>query len=166
MRISRQRAKTFRRFLDEDLQNFQWPTHGRSWPQNGNWIFSIRGALGMSARTLAKRMGIKLASIQKMEKCERTHSITLDTLNRAAEAMDCRLVYAIVPKAGTYTETLDRRAMTIRPGEKLEDKIARMRLYDRQDPRIWANASNTSGGIVRGRAKNATARKFSLRTEF
>jgi hypothetical protein len=42
--------------------------------------------------------------VQQLEKAEATDRITLGALRRAAEAMGCELVYALVPKSGTFTE--------------------------------------------------------------
>lgn len=61
------------------------------------WIKAIREAIGMKPRQLAKRMGISQPRVVKIEKDEPLGSIKLDTLERAARAMNCRVVYAIVP---------------------------------------------------------------------
>lgn len=75
----------------------------------GGWIRSIREALGMSGRQLAERMGVHAPRITEMEKAEATGQITVSTLKRAAEAMDCEFVYALVPKIG-LDETLRHQA--------------------------------------------------------
>lgn len=62
------------------------------------WIRSIREAIGMSGRQLAERMEVTAPRIAELEKAETHGNITLKSLRRAAEAMDCELVYAIVPK--------------------------------------------------------------------
>lgn len=70
-------------------------------PPNG-WIKAIREALGMTTRQLAARMGAAPSRVTTIEKAEVTGSTTIKTLREAAEAMNCTLVYAIVP-----TSTLD-----------------------------------------------------------
>jgi predicted DNA-binding mobile mystery protein A len=62
------------------------------------WIRSIREALGMSGRQLAERIQVEVSRIPEMEKAETHGNITLKSLRRAAEAMDCELVYAFIPK--------------------------------------------------------------------
>ena len=62
------------------------------------WIRSIREAMGMSGRQLAERIDVKAPRITEMEKAEMHGNITMNSLRRAAEAMDCELIYAIVPK--------------------------------------------------------------------
>lgn len=70
-------------------------------PPSG-WIKAIREALGMTTRQLAARMGAARSRVTAIEKAEVTGSTTIKTLREAAEAMNCTLVYAIVP-----TSTLD-----------------------------------------------------------
>jgi predicted DNA-binding mobile mystery protein A len=61
------------------------------------WIKAIREALGMSTAQLADRLGIKQPSLVELEQSEAKGSIELATLRRVAEALDCTLVYALVP---------------------------------------------------------------------
>jgi predicted DNA-binding mobile mystery protein A len=77
-------------------------------PHRG-WVRALREALGMSSADLASRLGVSRQAILQMERSEADGSIRLETLRRAAEAMDCRLVYALVPNE-PLEETIDRRA--------------------------------------------------------
>ena len=61
------------------------------------WIKAIREALGMTTEQLSKRLGIKQPSIVAIEQSEAKGTIELATLRRAADALDCVLVYAFVP---------------------------------------------------------------------
>jgi len=65
-------------------------------PQRG-WIRALREALGMTTRQLARCMGKAQSVVVEMEKGEARDSVSLATLRRAAEALDCTLVYALVP---------------------------------------------------------------------
>jgi predicted DNA-binding mobile mystery protein A len=51
----------------------------------------------MSAAQLGHRLGIKQPSVVAMEQSEMRSSIELATLRRVAEAMNCTLVYALIP---------------------------------------------------------------------
>jgi predicted DNA-binding mobile mystery protein A len=62
------------------------------------WIKAIREALGMTSAQLGKRLGVSQPRVLGIEKAEASGSITLESLERAARALDCRLVYAIVPR--------------------------------------------------------------------
>lgn len=65
---------------------------------NRGWIFYIRNALSVSTGNLAKLMGIKQPSVVAMEQREVDKTITLETLEKAANAVGCDLFYAFVPK--------------------------------------------------------------------
>lgn len=66
-------------------------------PQRG-WLRAMREALGMTTRQLAQRVSKVQSAVVDMEKSEARESISLASLRQAAEAIDCELVYAIVPK--------------------------------------------------------------------
>ena len=61
------------------------------------WVRAIRETLGMTTRQLGKRLRVSQPRIIKLEQSEATGAVTLDSLQRAAEALGCRLVYALVP---------------------------------------------------------------------
>src|ERR1700691_3433186 len=67
-------------------------------PPVRGWIKALREALGMSTAQLANRLGIRQPSLVALEQSEVKGTIELATLRRAAEALDCTLVYAFVPK--------------------------------------------------------------------
>ena len=72
------------------------------------WIKAIREGLGMSTEQLAKRLGIRQPSVVAMEQSEAKGTIELATLRRVAEALDCTLVYALVPNRPLETMVRDR----------------------------------------------------------
>jgi predicted DNA-binding mobile mystery protein A len=51
----------------------------------------------MTTAQLSQRMGIRQPSVVALEQSEVRGSIELATLRRAAEALDCTLVYAFIP---------------------------------------------------------------------
>jgi predicted DNA-binding mobile mystery protein A len=61
------------------------------------WIAAIRKTLGMTHRQFAARMEVPESRISSIEKGEISGKTTLDTMERAAAALNCRFVYAIVP---------------------------------------------------------------------
>lgn len=71
-------------------------------PKTG-WIREIRAALGMTSGQLARRMGVRQSTVAKLELSEQAATISLGSLQRAAEALDCSLVYLLVPR-----DSLDR----------------------------------------------------------
>jgi predicted DNA-binding mobile mystery protein A len=77
-------------------------------PPVRGWIQAIRGALGMSTAQLAKRLRIKQPSLVALEQSEARASIELATLRRVAAALDCTLVYALVPRKPLDTLVRER----------------------------------------------------------
>jgi predicted DNA-binding mobile mystery protein A len=51
----------------------------------------------MGVKQLAQRLGIDPAAVVRLEKREAAGKVTLESLHRAAEALDSKLVYALVP---------------------------------------------------------------------
>ena len=90
-------------------------TYGAANPiiPGGGWIRAVREALGMTQVQLAARLGLARQSIQDFEKAEAERRITLDSLERAAAAMGCRLVYSLVPQNGTLEEMREGRAAEV-----------------------------------------------------
>jgi predicted DNA-binding mobile mystery protein A len=62
------------------------------------WLRAIRKALGMTSAVLADRLEITASGVRKLEQAEATDAITLGTLRRVAEALDCELQYTLVPR--------------------------------------------------------------------
>lgn len=61
------------------------------------WINAIRFALGINSRQLGRKIGISGQGVLELEKSEVHDTIQLKTLKKVAEALDCRLVYSLVP---------------------------------------------------------------------
>lgn len=52
----------------------------------------------MSAKDLADRLGVTQQTIPDIERSEQRGTIKLETLRRAADALECDLVYQLVPR--------------------------------------------------------------------
>jgi len=96
--VSRRESKRARMMLDARLAEL--PSAEAFAVPRGGWVRSIRDALGMSAAELGRRLGVAHSSVFDLERSERAGSVRLDTLRRAADALDCTLVYAFVPNRG------------------------------------------------------------------
>ena len=99
-----------RKQLDATLQQFN-PLRSTSSPSRG-WIRAIRDALGMTAKQLAGRLGVAQQAVARIEKAEITGSVTIKTMQRVAERLDCRFVYGFVPTT-SLDETVQARARQI-----------------------------------------------------
>ncbi len=148
----RQAAAEARRALDRTLAPFRKVP--KRAPARG-WIRALRDALGMTAEQLGERMGITQPSVQRLERSEAEGTIQLKTLRRAAEALDCEVAYALVPRR-SLRETYDRAARAVAKRElgrvshsmaledqavedEEEDERLRRFIAEELDPReIWA----------------------------
>ena len=113
----------------------------------------------MTTAQLARRMGVSQPRIIAVEKAETSKAITLKTLERAAEALGCRVVYLFVPDV-LLEETVRSRAQQIADrqlsvlnqtmrleDQSVRDKEARSRMRETlvaeliDDPsRLWDEA--------------------------
>jgi predicted DNA-binding mobile mystery protein A len=84
------------RHLDQRFQEFRTLNDLASPPKG--WIRAIRDALGMTTAQYAKRLGVSQPRVVAIEKAEANKAITLKSLERAAEALNCRVVYFFVPE--------------------------------------------------------------------
>ena len=70
------------------------------------WLERARKGLFLSSETIASRLKVARTAYSKYEENEKRGAITLATLAKAAEAMDCELVYAIRPKSKKYFSSI------------------------------------------------------------
>jgi len=72
----------------------------------------------MSGRQLANRIGVTKQSISRIEQDEVAGAITLKTLRKVAEGLDCVLVYGFVPRTSLENTVKER-----------SEEVARDRLH-------------------------------------
>jgi transcriptional regulator with XRE-family HTH domain len=66
--------------------------------------------LGVPVTEVARKVGVNRSVIFRLEESEARQSITLRSMTRIAQALDCKMVYALVPRdGGTLEEMADRR---------------------------------------------------------
>jgi len=97
---------------------------------NKGWIRALRDALGMSSTDLARRMGVSQQRVPAIERGEQDMTIKLDTLMRAADALDCDLVYALVPR--TSLENMVQNQARRQAADLLRRVTQHSRLEDQQ----------------------------------
>jgi predicted DNA-binding mobile mystery protein A len=88
------KAKLRRRELDRLFQQVRQVD--LTPPQRG-WIADVRQSLGISGVALARRLGVSVATTKNLEDSEAKRTITLSSLDRAAEALGCKVSYVLVP---------------------------------------------------------------------
>mgnify|MGYP001189144498 CR=1 FL=1 len=116
------------------------------------WVRAIRDALGMTSRQLAARMGLSQSTVTAIEKGEEAETVSLRTLRRAAEALDCQLVYALVPRTSLH-EAVHRRAEALAV-ERLALVHHTMRLENQalRESELSAERERLTDSILKGRA--------------
>jgi predicted DNA-binding mobile mystery protein A len=125
MKKSKQAALS-RSHLDKRLKPFSGVRRFAT-PVRG-WTKAVREALGMTTAQLAKRLGVKQPTVVALEQSEAKGTIELATLRRVAAALDCTLVYALVPNQPLEKMVRDRaRLFARRRREPVEHS---MRLED------------------------------------
>lgn len=166
MKTNRKSLLSQRRLMEEKLR--PWTALRGDKPPRSGWIKAIRGALGMSSRQLADRVGVEQSNITRLEERETVGKVTLESLATVAKAMDCKLIYAVVPddryhelemivdeRARDLARQLVERAEHSMRLEKqgtdvhdLDERIATLanQLKTQMDVRIWGKRtrSNTS----------------------
>ena len=94
MNKSTKLSKPKRKILDQKLS--QYSKINFTVPKNG-WVKAIREALGMTTAQLGERMKIAASNITILENREINKTTSLETMERAATAMGCKFVYALIP---------------------------------------------------------------------
>ena len=140
------------RQLDEALTPFQ-ALRERPPPGQG-WARTVREALGMSLRQLAERTGLSKTAVHSAESNESKGTIRLDSLRKLAEAMDCDLVYAMVPR-DSLSNILERQAehlaasLVARVSESMELEAQGVPMSERR-----RQTSEITADILRDRRRN------------
>lgn len=104
MRHNKTRLNEQRRDLDVRLKRLR-PLAAEGTPSKG-WLRGVRESMGLTTRQLASRLGVDFSSILRMEAREAKGNVTLRSMDHAARAMRCRLVYAIVPEGAESLEEI------------------------------------------------------------
>ena len=74
---------------------------GRVTRPAAGWLRSVREALGLSLADQALKLQVTPPAVRSFEQAEAEDRITLASLRRTAAAMDCDLVYTLVPRSGS-----------------------------------------------------------------
>ncbi len=134
--MPRKNIQLVRQQLDTTLARFE-PVVDLTPPHKG-WIQAIRRALGMSGRQLALRLGLSKQSVARMEKDELTGALSLKTLRRVAEGMDCVLVYGLVPRESLEKSVHDRaRTLVGGQNDHINETMSIEDLVDRMPSNFW-----------------------------
>ena len=123
----------------------------------GGWIHTIRHALGMSGSQLAKRLGCTQSNVTALERREQAGTISLQSLEQAAKAMNCRLVYFFIPnkplellredqahvvakrrmRAISHSMELEQQGLTPTQKQNQEDAMVHELMYHGNTKHLW-----------------------------
>jgi predicted DNA-binding mobile mystery protein A len=78
-------------------------------PSKG-WLNAVRVSLKMTLQQLGNRLNITAQSANDLEMREALGTITLNRLREAANALDMKFVYGIIPKDGSIELMIEKRA--------------------------------------------------------
>ena len=122
-----------KQFRDLQIQQMNalletWRTAQLSARPRSGWVRAIRESLGMSAAAFARRLGMTPVGVRKLESAEASDAITLASLRKLAQALDCELQYALVPRNSLLQQVRDRAEMVAR--ERLRPIAHSMALED------------------------------------
>lgn len=107
--------------LDQQLK--EWQALGKKYgrPRAG-WIKTLRVALSMTAEQFANRLGLTRGRINQLEKAEIHDAVTLRALKEAANALNCELIYVVVPKENLTLESI----IKTRAEQVANERVARV----------------------------------------
>jgi transcriptional regulator with XRE-family HTH domain len=121
------------------------------------WLREMRQALGIPVSELAHRLETSRAGVYRAEQDELQGWITLKTLDEVAHAMECRVVYGLVPYMDQPLDELaqslkrDPRRNTPQVIARREKKVKKMS-DDMQEWRlrgVWERVANQKAAAVR-----------------
>jgi len=112
MATSRTMRQLARQRLDKRARALRELPSAAKAPPRGGWIRAIREALGMPRRVLGELLGVGEKRVEQMEAGEARGKISVDSLQKAAAALDCELVIALVPRT-PLEERVRRRRMEL-----------------------------------------------------
>jgi predicted DNA-binding mobile mystery protein A len=99
----------FTKSLNRKIKRFPKPADVPA--PSGGWVRAIRLATGMPANYAARKLKVTRQGFAELEKSEAAGTISLKSLQRAGDALNCQLVYALVPRNGSLGKLIIERAV-------------------------------------------------------
>lgn len=116
------------RDMDKALKPFAKLSPDNVVPRRG-WVREIRRALGMTTLQLAERMEVTPSTVSALEKSEAGGAVTLKSLKRAADALDCELFHVLIPRRPLSAMVESRARLVAR---QRVDQVAHMMRLEEQ----------------------------------
>ena len=93
---------------DKKLENFRL-LQSVVIPSKG-WVNTLRTALKMSLRQLGNKMDFSAQNIKQIEEREVNGTLSLNSLQEVAKALDMKLVYGFISKHESLEQMIEKRA--------------------------------------------------------
>src|SRR5208337_720861 len=109
-----------RKRLDRELKYYRLA--GREKNPTPELLRRVRQVLGLKVTEVARELGVTRSVVFRLEQKEAAGTISLRAMDRVANAMGCKVVYAVIPLDGTtLKEMADRRKWSkLLAGEQAE----------------------------------------------
>ncbi len=89
----------YRATLLKHIEHSSQEVRNNSVPADKGWIHQMRVALGLTLGKLGDLSGLTLPSVAQAERGEIQGKLTIETLRKMAEAMNCDFIYTFAPKS-------------------------------------------------------------------
>jgi predicted DNA-binding mobile mystery protein A len=76
-------------------------------PRSG-WVKTLRLAMGMSSLALGERVAMSPQGVRQLERAEADGTISLRTLARLADGLDCDIRYVLIPRTRLVDQVVRR----------------------------------------------------------
>lgn len=116
-------------------------------PPKRGWLHFIRISVGRTQAQQGTITGISGSIIHKSEKAEAEGRISLSNLRKHADAMDCDLVYALVPRK-PLSEVITQQAQRVAMEQLLRERSS---LLNESLPETQAEVQERAKGLLSGR---------------
>jgi len=145
IRAARTSTNVARTRLDSRLSQLR-SAHAQMAAPRGGWLRAIRTALGMTLEDLASRLGITRSVLLRLETSEQKGTIRIATLHRVANAMNCDVAYALIPRQPLQEMVDEQRARVARQLNAKTRTHMLLEGQDERDPSLadWRNEHGAS----------------------
>jgi transcriptional regulator with XRE-family HTH domain len=118
----------------------------RTAADTGSWLRAVRQAVGIPVDEVARRLGVIKWEVFRLEKAERDSRIVMATLRRAADALGCELIYALIPREGSLE---DLAAQQRRAWEEARERARKEEYKRKEEIEDWMDWRPTMRRFIR-----------------
>ena len=102
------------------------------------WIRAVRTERNIQGKQLAEKMRVSPARISVLERDEQRGAVSLKMMQKAADALDCTFVYALIPKSAQQAKPRIRLDSEYMRGDKDHQATELQQQYASGQPKTTA----------------------------